>query len=231
MMNKKVAVLWGTLALVGFIAAAGMAYGWLTDRTEAPDSLHVADTREDTANIYEDDLIEDTVNIYDDGLIEDTANTYDDSLIEDTLDSDALVIPQAPDFVMYDMYGNRQYLSDFFGKPIVLNFWATWCPNCVVEMPYFQQLYEELGNEIHILKINLLDGQRETREMVDQFIADHGLSFPIYFDAGDGAFEYGVSFIPMTFFIDADGYAIASSQGAVDSDILRRGLETVGVLW
>ena len=247
-MNKKVTVLWGALALAGLIAAAAMAYGWLTDRADTPDSLLIADTAmgpEYTESNYDSNLPQDAINATDaddNDTSEDTNyNPYGNQpnqsqeqpdQTETTQEyTDEFVIPQAPDFAMYDMYGNQLLLSDFVGKPIVLNFWATWCPSCVIEMPYFQQLYEEMGSEVHILKINLLDGQRETRERVDQFIEDNGLSFPIFFDSGDGAFEYGVSFIPVTFFIDADGYATATSQGAVDEDILRRGLETAGVLW
>ena len=54
---------------------------------------------------------------------------------------------------------------------------------------------------------------------------------PVYFDAGDGALEYGVSFIPITFFIDAEGHVVATSQGAVNDDTLRRGLAMAGFSW
>jgi thiol-disulfide isomerase/thioredoxin len=129
---------------------------------------------------------------------------------------------QAPDFAMLDMHGNEVRLSDFFGKPIVLNFWATWCPSCVTETPYFEQLYSEHGDEIHILKVNLLDGQRETRSRVDAFIEEGGYSFPIYFDiASEGPQAYGVRFIPSTFFIDADGYLSATVQGTLNEQAVQ----------
>jgi len=149
----------------------------------------------------------------------DDANTSDN-------DSDSLL---APDFAMYDIDGNLVRLSDFAGRPVVLNFWTTWCPACVRETPYFQQLYDEMGDEIYILKVNLLDGRRETREQVDNFMAAGGYSFPIYFDEGDGAIYYNVRSIPVTFFIDAQGYAVASVTGMVNEDVLQRGLELAGL--
>ena len=132
----------------------------------------------------------------------------------------------APDFVMYDQDGNELTFSDFFGAPIVLNFWASWCPACVVESPYFEALYQEMGDEIHVLKVNLLDGQRETRARVDQFMEEHGYSFPLYFDmTGAGANAYGVHGIPQTMFIDAEGYIVAMIHGAAGEESLREGIE------
>lgn len=134
--------------------------------------------------------------------------------------------PEAPDFTMLDQDGNEVRLSDFFGKPVVLNFWATWCPSCVQESPYFESIYREMGGEIHIVKVNLLDGQRETRAEVDRFMADNEYTFPIYFDVtGEAAGAYGIHFIPVTFFIDADGRLAARAQGAVDEQALRDGID------
>jgi len=133
---------------------------------------------------------------------------------------------RAPDFTMQDMYGNEVRLSDFFGKPIVLNFWATWCPSCVIEMPYFEQLHTEMGDEIHILKVNLLDGQRETRSYVDSFFEARDYTFPIYFDTTmGGSRAYSVRFIPITFFIDADGYIVATVQGALNEHTMQNGID------
>ena len=202
-MNKKLSAIAGLMVLAGVIIVAVAAYSWLADQAESPDILAIHEHENDPP-----------------------PEEYPDSQTEEyTEDTN----PQAPDFIFYDIDGNEMRLSDFFGKPIVLNFWTTWCPSCVREMPYFQQLYEEHGDEIHILKINLLDGIRETRERVDRFIADNDYNFPIYFDGGDGGRVFGVRFIPMTFFIDARGNALAHTQGAVDGEILRQGLALIGV--
>ena len=131
----------------------------------------------------------------------------------------------APDFAMLDADGNELRLSDFFGAPIVLNFWATWCPACVIETPHFETLYLEMGNEIHVIKVNLLDGQRETRAAVDRFMEEQGYTFSLYFDkAGEAASAYGIRGIPQTIFIDAEGYIVARLMGAASEQELRAGI-------
>jgi len=238
-MNKKLTALWSILVLAGLIAAAVVAYGWLSDRVEAPDIIMpMAQGSSSGSPESPDSDVAETGDTHTDDL----AETYSDNPTEDDEpqqpDDDNYhqpeyeePIPQAPDFAMYDMYGNEVRLSDFFGKPIVLNFWTTWCPACVTEMPHFEWLHDELGDEIHILKVNLPDDNRgETRERVEQFITDNSYTFPIYFDTGEGAMVYGVRGIPVTFFIDADGYAAAMAQGPVDEDSLRRGLELAGMI-
>lgn len=134
----------------------------------------------------------------------------------------------APNFSFFNWDGEEIQLSDFFGTPIVLNFWATWCPSCVVEMPYFETLYQEMGEEIQIIKVNLLDGQRETRARVEAFLEENGYTFPSYFDTtGAASRAYGVSFIPVTFFIDAYGVLQASITGPADSSSLAQGVDLI----
>ena len=70
----------------------------------------------------------------------------------------------APDFTVYDLDGNEVHLSDFIGKPVVLNFWASWCSPCKMEMPDFNEKYLEIGEEVQFLIINMTDGSRETVE-------------------------------------------------------------------
>jgi len=133
---------------------------------------------------------------------------------------------RAPDFTMLDIYSNELQFYDFLGKPIVLNFWATWCPNCVAEMPYFEKLYNKMGDEVHFVKVNLLDGDRETRGRVNTFMATYGYTFPLFFDAtGEASGVYGVRSIPLTFFIDAEGYLVAMTQGQIGEAQLRQGIE------
>ena len=137
-------------------------------------------------------------------------------------------LQQAPDFAVYDELGNEVRLSDFLGSPVVLNFWATWCPSCVNESPYFEELHQNMGDEIEILKVVLLDGQRETRNRVDAFMEENGYTFPLFFDStGEAANAYGVTFIPVTFFINAEGYVAAGLQGAANSDVLRQGVDII----
>ena len=81
----------------------------------------------------------------------------------------------APDFTVYDLDGNPVSLSDYFGKPIVLNFWASWCGPCKMELPDFQETYDELGGDVQFLIVNLTDGSRETVETASAYLKEQGL--------------------------------------------------------
>ena len=94
-------------------------------------------------------------------------------------------------------------------------------------MPDFHEKYLELGEEIHFLMVNMTGG-RETLESVKEFIAEKEYTFPVFFDTdADAAAAYGVYSLPTTYFIDADGYAIAQATGAIDADTLQRGIDMI----
>ena len=134
----------------------------------------------------------------------------------------------APDFVVYDAAGNEVRLSDYIGKPIVLNFWASWCGPCKMEMPDFHGKYLEFGDQVQFLMINMTDGSRETVKGASEFIADAGYTFPVFYDtASEAAMIYGVYSLPTTFFVDAEGYVIAYANRAIDGDTLQRGIEMI----
>ena len=135
---------------------------------------------------------------------------------------------KAPDFTVYDADGNKVHLTDFVGKPIVLNFWASWCGPCKMEMPDFNEKYLELGEEVQFLMINMTDGSRETVAIASEFIKESGYSFPVFYDTKmDAANTYGAYSLPMTFFIDAEGYPVARATGAIDAETLMRGIDMI----
>jgi len=134
----------------------------------------------------------------------------------------------APDFTVYDSEGNQVHLSDFFGKPIILNFWASWCGPCKMEMPDFNTAYATYKEEISFLMINMTDGSRETIETASSFITEQGYSFPVFYDTDySAAITYSATSLPTTYFIDANGNLIAHAKGAIDADTLQKGIDMI----
>ncbi len=135
---------------------------------------------------------------------------------------------KAPDFTVTDADGNAVKLSDLFGKPIVLNFWASWCSPCKSEMPEFNEVYEDVGEDVAFMMVDLTDGRRETQETGAQYIEEQGFSFPVYFDTEqEAAAAYGIRSIPTTIFIDQDGFIVAGAQSAIDAETLRKGIDLI----
>lgn len=135
---------------------------------------------------------------------------------------------KAPDFVVYDKDGNKVGLSDYLGKPVVLNFWASWCGPCASEMPDFEEAYKERGDEIQFLMVNLTDGYQETMESATEYIQEQGFTFPVFYDTeSNAANTYATYSIPMTFFIDSEGYMVARATGALDGATLKKGLDMI----
>lgn len=131
----------------------------------------------------------------------------------------------APDFTVYDADGNAAKLSDFFGKPLVVNFWASWCGPCKSEMPYFDKAAAE-RDDVTILMVNLTDGQRDTVESVTKFAEKEGYTFPLWFDTElSAANAYYVYSIPMTVFIAADGTLADYRTGAMSEEMLNAYLD------
>ena len=128
----------------------------------------------------------------------------------------------APDFTVTDLDGNSVSLKDFQGKPVIVNFWATWCHYCAEEMPHFEDVYQQYGEQIHILMINV----QESHDTAKVFIENGHYTFPVYLDgSGSAAGAYGATGLPATFFIDADGNAVAQARGVLNREDLQQGID------
>jgi peroxiredoxin len=121
---------------------------------------------------------------------------------------------KAQNFILKDLSGNEVSLEDYRGKVILINFWATWCLPCRIEMPSMEKLYAKFNNDgFTILAIDML----EDADGVRAFKEEYKLNFPILLDSdGSVAQFYGVMSIPTTYIVDREGYIIGGAIGARD---------------
>ena len=136
----------------------------------------------------------------------------------------------AMDFPLTDQYGETHTFSDYKGKTVFLNFWATWCPPCKSEMPDIQALYEKYGeNEGDLIVLGVANpktdempnNQDGTVEEVTDYLEENGLTFPVVMDTtGELFYWYGISAFPTTFMIDANGNVYGYVSGALTADMM-----------
>lgn len=133
----------------------------------------------------------------------------------------------AIDFTVYDAAGNGVLLSDFAGRPIVVNFWTSWCTYCKLEMPHFEEMYKKYPDVIFLM-INVTDGKSETKEMAQAFINENGYTFPVYYDTSlQASGIYRIESLPTTVFIDSKGKIADYKEGALDSAGLEQRIELI----
>ena len=146
---------------------------------------------------------------------------------EDPAPSATAVAPTpepARDFSLTTLDGATVSLADLRGQWVVLNFWATWCPPCVQEMPYLNQL--AAARELQVLGVNF----NEDDHAVRTFVVDHGITFPILMDPDDiTLLVYGVRALPRTFVIDPDGMVVHTLFGQIDPAQFDAWLDAHGV--
>jgi peroxiredoxin len=122
----------------------------------------------------------------------------------------------APDFSLEDSKGATIKLSDYKGKIVLLDFWATWCHGCKIEIPWymeFQRKYKERG--LVVIGVSM---DEDGWKSVKPFLREHNLNYPIVVGSENLAHQYGVDSMPVTLLIDRDGQIAESHAGIVDKD-------------
>jgi len=136
-------------------------------------------------------------------------------LLVETVSAPQLMGQAAPDFALSTLDGQQVTLSALRGIPVALNFWATWCPSCVTELPDLQRAAAEHAGEIHFYAVSLDANPAD----IPPFLAAHGVDLPVLLDTdGDAAAKYRVRGIPLTVFIDASGKIAARHIGPLSAD-------------
>ncbi len=132
------------------------------------------------------------------------------------------------DFSVTDGQGEEVRLSDYRGKPVVVNFWAIWCPPCRQELPDFQRAYEKYDGEAVFLFVNLLRWQGDSEEDVKAFMKENGYTFPVYYDVLRKAEKAcSVSSIPLTLFIGKDGRVKKTYSAAIPFFLLENYIKDI----
>ena len=122
----------------------------------------------------------------------------------------------APDTEIADLNGTRHKLSDYRGKPVIVNFWATWCPPCRAELPSMNRAWAKVKDEgIIMLAVNV----GESEETINQFNVEYPIDFTILLDQeGTYAPEWNISGMPTTFVVNADGLVVYKVVGTREWD-------------
>ena len=136
---------------------------------------------------------------------------------------------QAPDFTLTSLDGSQVRLSDFRGKAVLLNFWATWCPPCKVEMPWFEDLQNRYGKDgLVVLGVAMDDSEPAT---IAKFASELGVNYPVLLGTDKVSDDYGdVQYLPTTFYIGRDGTIVDKMTGLLDrkdiEDAAKKALNT-----
>lgn len=134
----------------------------------------------------------------------------------------------APKLVLSDIPGSRRQISQFKGKVVVLNFWATWCGPCKVEMPEFTRVYADYRDR-GVVFLGAANEPRSSRPKVQEFVKEHEIQFPVWLEASeDNMKAFGVTAaLPATVVLDTQGRVAARVQGPMDGGQLRQLLDRV----
>lgn len=218
-MNSKKKLMITTAAFIIVIILSVIAYNTLKNNTAAG-NLNALNAASESDGTAESDSTASTNS-------GNTAESDSDST-SDSASGDAAKSNPVPEFSMTDADGKSVAISDLFGKPTVINFWASTCPYCIDEMPYFDEMYKEYGDDINFVMLDIVGFNGETEETGRAFIEEKGYSFPVYYDTGlEATYTLGLRSLPMTLFLDSEGNMTAMANGRIDKETIQKGIDMI----
>lgn len=160
---------------------------------------------------------------YPSGLIEDLPEGIQDTSVDQ--ESGLEINEYAPDFELENLAGEKVRLSDYKGKKVILNFWATWCPPCRVEMPFMQNYYETYKEDanVEILAVNMTKIERGDKlENIQEFVNENNLTFPILMDQDGEIMDlYRVRAYPTTYILNTEGMISDRIVSSLDEEMMK----------
>lgn len=213
-MNAKQKWILGAVALVLLLVISGFGYQELqkeAERQEKSQTREQAQTEEQTGT---------------ESLSEETKENETASQEEVP---EAAEYAAAPDFTVWDQEGNQTSLKEILeGKPAVINFWTSKCPPCKEEMPDFEELYQEMKDQIQFIMVDGVGCMGETEESGRAYVEEQGFTFPVYYDLEmDAVINYGIQAFPTTYILNAEGRLVTGGSGMISKDILLELLDQV----
>ena len=212
--------------LTGYLSSFGTPSAASAD-TSSEDSENLPDNDSEEENPVNSASGGDSTEATPDAAPGDAADASADTSDETEQEED---LPEAPDFTLTDQYGNEHTLSEYKGKTVFLNFWATWCGPCKMEMPDIQALYEEYGEnsgELIVLGVanpkteEYPNNADESQEEVEAFLEENGYTYPVVMDTtGESFAAYGISAFPTTFMITEEGKVFGYASGTLTDEII-----------
>lgn len=152
-------------------------------------------------------------------------DTSDDKTEESSENNGLSKNDKAPDFALKTLDGKQVKLSDYKGKRVIINFWATWCPPCRAEMPDLKKINEK--EDVEVLGVDMYDSEKN-KEEVENFVNKKKIDFPILMDE-DSSIQsmYQVQAYPTSYMIDSDGKIQFIAIGAMNYDIMKKELSKI----
>ena len=226
---KKNAIIWSVIAvaLVVLIVGATILYNSLAKDYKPNNVVVLSSSQKETASTEassEEITSKETTSKETSTTSEKTASKVKPSSevklssTAETSSEETVDEPNFYDFTVVDKNGKDVALSKFLGKPIVINFWTSWCGYCVREMPDFDKAAKKY-TDVEFVMVNATADKRETEEKAKDYIKDNKFTLNFYFDMyKDAVFQYGITSYPTTFFLDSKGNIVSYSAGSLDYD-------------